>query len=138
MPEFERPEVPDTPDFLDELEGHLRRSARRPPSRPLRVRLWRPDWIGMQRYLMPVGMSAMAFVVAAAFLAPGYQDQMVRLPATTVTSMPAAVGAPVASGVPDVEPGDPHLIDGRYSLAELAAAVNDGSSGSEPVRSFIR
>lgn len=138
MPDFERPDLPDTPEFLDELEGRLRMVARRPPARPLRIRLRRPDWIGMQRYLMPVGMSAMAFVVAAAFLVPGYQDQMVRRPATTVTSAPASpvVGDPPAA--PDLGPSDPLLIDGRYSLSELAAAVNESADASDPLRSFVR
>jgi hypothetical protein len=138
LPEFERPEVPDTPEFLDELEGRLRMTARRPPARPVRVRLRRPDWIGMQRYLIPVGMSLMAFVVAAAFLVPGYQDGMVRRTTTTAATVPAADpgGGVVAS--PDLAPADPHLIDGRYSLADLAAAVNEASDDAEAVRSYIR
>jgi hypothetical protein len=137
LPDFERPDVPETPEFLDELEGRLRMSARRPPARPLRLQLRRPDWIGMQRYLMPVGMSAMAFVVAAAFLSPGYQDPMVRRSSPTATSVPAAAVAFAEPGSPSVGPSESLLIDGRYSPAELAASAAAGGT-SEAVRSSIR
>jgi hypothetical protein len=137
LPDFERPDVPETPDFLDELEGRLRMSARRPPARPLRLRLRRPDWIGMQRYLMPVGMSAMAFVVAAAFLSPDYQDPMVRRSAPTTTSVPVVAEALTEPGSAPTGPSAFPLIDGRYSPAELAAS-EPPASASEAVRPSIR
>lgn len=134
MPDFERPDTPDTPEFLDELEGRLRMAARKPPARPLRIPRWRPDWIAVQRYLMPVGMSAMAFVVAAAVLLPSGDGGLMRQPSTTVPAPDGAVAA-APIGVPDDAPADPLLIDGRYSLAELAAPTD---TTDETVRSAIR
>lgn len=136
MPEFRGPDTPDTPRFLADLESELRTATSRLKPRPVPNPSWTPDWITVQRILMPVGMTAMAFVVAAAMVLPNLSFGPAETAATPpVANVPAAAPATVTDA-PEPTVTE-FLVDGRFSLAEFDRPTRTADMAG-PDRSFVR